>query len=181
LVAKLCTGSGNPNPSPPMVYHAGYGALRHRWRALPASITQGTWCPACARTNASSCRSFSSLQRAEGEAVWHSINVNQRTSPTWRCAAGHQWNATPAKMRRVGRARLAIQIGHSISRAWHPSRVFAYTMCLAQSPRQVSNLRAVSIQEWSSGTDFRLPATLCSGTGFVLSPRAATISPNFPS
>ena len=30
------------------------------------------------------------------------------------------------------------------------------------------------------GTDFRLPATFSSGTGSVLSPRAATITPNFP-
>jgi hypothetical protein len=40
--------------------------------------------------------------------------------------------------------------------------------------------KAVSIQEWSSGTDFRLPATLSRSTGSVASPRAATITPNFP-
>ena len=75
-------------------------SLGHRWRALPASITQGTWCPACAGNQRLKLSELQQLAESIGGGCLAQHYVNKRTSLTWRCAAGHQWSATPAKVRR---------------------------------------------------------------------------------
>ena len=114
------------------------------------------------------------------------VGVRQRTRS--RLVETLQFNELKSSYRKTprppsfgGSEGIVVRIADRVLFGRTPSRAFACTICLSQSPRQVSNLRAVPIQEWSSGTDFRLPATLSSGTGSVPSPRAATITPNFPS
>ena len=68
------------------------------------------------------------------------------------------YRKTPGPPSFGGSEEIVVRIADCVLFA-HPGKAFACTICLSQSPRQVSNLRAVSIQEWSSGTDFRLPAT----------------------
>ena len=71
-----------------------------RWQALPTSIAQGFWCPTCARNQRLTLSQFQDMAASRGGACLSSRYVNERTMLTWRCAEGHQWNATPNKVKR---------------------------------------------------------------------------------
>jgi hypothetical protein len=75
-------------------------ALRHRWHALPTSVRQGTWCPACARNQRLRLSQFRDLADSKGGECLSQAYANERTVLLWRCAAGHRWKAMPAKVKR---------------------------------------------------------------------------------
>ena len=72
----------------------------HRWTATPASVLQGTWCPACARNQRLRLSEFQTLAESRGGTCLSNTYANERTNLRWCCANGHQWNATPAKVKR---------------------------------------------------------------------------------
>lgn len=75
-------------------------ALGHRWQALPASIIQGTWCPVCARNQRFQLSDVQNIAASRGGVCLSPHYVNERTALSWQCAAGHRWNAAPAKVKR---------------------------------------------------------------------------------
>jgi hypothetical protein len=75
-------------------------AIRHRWEATPASVVEGTWCPACARNQKLALSQFQDLAASKGGVCLSDTYLNERTPLRWCCAEGHQWNATPCKLKR---------------------------------------------------------------------------------
>src|ERR1035438_8144767 len=71
----------------------------HRWQALPSSIIQGSWCPTCARNQRLTLSQFQDLAANKGGACLSQTYINERTHLAWRCAEGHRWKATPAKVK----------------------------------------------------------------------------------
>ncbi len=71
----------------------------HRWPALPSSIIQGSWCPTCARNQRLTLAQFQDFAVSKGGACLSQTYINGRTYLAWRCAEGHLWNATPAKVK----------------------------------------------------------------------------------
>lgn len=72
----------------------------HRWQALPTSVVQGTWCPACARNQRLGLPHLQDIAANRGGACLSQAYSNERTALWWRCADGHAWKATPAKVKR---------------------------------------------------------------------------------
>ena len=75
-------------------------ARGHHWQAAPASVVEGTWCPVCARTQRLRLSEFQDLAASRGGACLSNTYENARTPLRWCCAEGHQWNATPNKVKR---------------------------------------------------------------------------------
>ena len=75
-------------------------ALGHNWQALPSSVVQGSWCPACAHNQRLRLSEFQDLAARRGGACLSCAYVNERKQLRWRCAEGHRWNATPEKVKR---------------------------------------------------------------------------------
>ncbi|HWQ09879.1 MAG TPA: hypothetical protein VN436_12245, partial [Holophaga sp.] len=88
---------------------------RHRWRcaeghvwlARPNNVRHGSWCPECSAATRDPIRcsplTLQDLQRfareRQGEclsATW----LGSRQKHRWRCAAGHEWEASPHAVRR---------------------------------------------------------------------------------
>jgi hypothetical protein len=75
-------------------------ARGHQWQALPSSVVQGSWCPACAHNQRLGLSEFHDLAASRGGECLSCTYVNERTHLRWRCAEGHRWNATPEKVKR---------------------------------------------------------------------------------
>ena len=75
-------------------------ARGHHWQALPSSVVQGSWCPACAHNQRLRLSEFQDLAASRGGACLSRTYVNERTHLRWCCAEGHRWNATPEKVKR---------------------------------------------------------------------------------
>ena len=72
----------------------------HRWQAAPSYIVQGTWCPVCARNQRLSLPLFQELAANRGGMCLSETYVNERAALHWRCADGHEWKASPEKIKR---------------------------------------------------------------------------------
>jgi hypothetical protein len=72
----------------------------HIWRAVPTSVMQGTWCPVCARNQRLRLSEFQCLAASRGGKCLSDTYVNERTPLRWCCVFGHEWNATPSKVKR---------------------------------------------------------------------------------
>ena len=74
--------------------------LGHRWQAAPSYVIQGTWCPVCARSQRLGLPLFQELAANRGGMCLSGTYVNERTALHWRCADGHEWKASPEKIKR---------------------------------------------------------------------------------
>ena len=72
----------------------------HRWQAAPSYVAQGTWCPVCARNQRLSLPFFWGIAANRGGICLSETYVNERTALQWRCADGHEWKASPEKIKR---------------------------------------------------------------------------------
>jgi hypothetical protein len=95
-------------------------ALEHRWRAIPASVVQGTWCPVCARNQRLKLSHVQNIAASRGGVCLSQHYVNDRTALSWQCAAGHRWNATSAKVKRGSWCPTCARIGRRSQ--WIPRR-----------------------------------------------------------
>jgi hypothetical protein len=75
-------------------------AKGHSWQAVPASVMEGTWCPVCARNQRLKLSEFLGLAASRGGECLSGTYVNERTPLRWCCVFGHEWNATPEKVKR---------------------------------------------------------------------------------
>lgn len=76
----------------------------HKWKAIPATIKKGGWCPECARAEAGSRRriySISSMQEVAATKGGRCVSQkysNTKTHLEWECLLGHRWKAKPEKI-----------------------------------------------------------------------------------
>lgn len=75
-------------------------AAGHRWRAVPASIRRGSWCPACAGVKRGTIREMREIAESHGGICVSELYVNTATKLCWRCRLGHEWNAAPLHIKR---------------------------------------------------------------------------------
>lgn len=72
----------------------------HIWEAIPSSVKAGTWCPICAQqTRADKLRGnlnrYKEIALTKGGECLSQKYVNVSEKLKWRCAEGHEWEATP--------------------------------------------------------------------------------------
>lgn len=74
-------------------------AAGHVWSAVPYAVAQGSWCPHCnrfkARRNIADMRARARYNGGECLSLEY---VNSGSKLRWRCAAAHEWEATPANV-----------------------------------------------------------------------------------
>ena len=74
----------------------------HQWAATPASIKQGSWCPACTKSGPSAKKTISDMQRAAGKCGGKCLSTTYEGANNkllWQCEKGHQWMAFPKSIR----------------------------------------------------------------------------------
>lgn len=79
----------------------------HEWEAVPDSVkNQGTWCTQCSYDDASKRNRLQNgltvlreLAHARGGECLSSEYINTQTKYRWRCANGHEWDASAGKVR----------------------------------------------------------------------------------
>lgn len=76
-------------------------AAFHRFEQCPEDLQRNHWCPACGIQQAAAKRRTTSVARLQkllakhGGVVVSPNYINQKTPLTFRCAAGHEWDAMP--------------------------------------------------------------------------------------
>ncbi|MHA1784097.1 MAG: zinc-ribbon domain-containing protein [Candidatus Helarchaeota archaeon] len=79
----------------------------HVWQATPQHVKQGSWCPTCTRKISSfstrskiTIKDMHELARQRGGTCLSTKYKNARVKLTWQCGKGHEWEATPERVRR---------------------------------------------------------------------------------
>ena len=85
------------NSVTPLLWQCGLG---HRWKAVPASIRKGSWCPECAGVKRGTIQEMREIAESRGGICVSELYVNTATKLRWRCRAGHEWNAAPLHIKR---------------------------------------------------------------------------------
>jgi hypothetical protein len=85
------------NSVTPLLWQCGVG---HKWKAVPASIRKGSWCPACAGVKRGTLQEMRGIAESRGGSCISAVYVNTATKLCWRCRAGHEWNAAPLHIKR---------------------------------------------------------------------------------
>ena len=68
----------------------------HEWEATPNSVkNRDSWCPACVGLLPLTIEEMQALAQAHDGVCVSTSYVNTRTKLRWRCAEGHEWDATP--------------------------------------------------------------------------------------
>lgn len=75
-------------------------ALGHVWRARPASVCEGSWCPRCAGRRSAPLGELRALAVERGGRCLSEEYVNPSTRLRWRCGRGHVWEASATSVRR---------------------------------------------------------------------------------
>ena len=79
----------------------------HEWEATPNNVKNGRWCPRCgiarrASGRADTIEQMQALAKKRGGKCLSTVYVNQSTKLRWRCAEGHEWEATPNSVKNIG-------------------------------------------------------------------------------
>jgi len=72
----------------------------HRWRAIPRTVSAGSWCPTCARNQRLTLEEFQALAHRRGGKCLSDEYRNEETKLMWQCAAGHKWFANPGGVKK---------------------------------------------------------------------------------
>jgi hypothetical protein len=75
-------------------------AAGHRWKAVPSSVKQGSWCPYCAGTMRGTLTELQRVAEARGGRCLATRYVNTQTKVSWECDKGHRWQALPTHVKR---------------------------------------------------------------------------------
>jgi len=75
-------------------------AKGHQWKASPGNIKSGKWCPFCSGRARLTIEEMRDIAKARGGKCLSKTYKNNKTKLLWECSAGHQWNATPDKLKR---------------------------------------------------------------------------------
>ncbi|NVM52853.1 MAG: zinc-ribbon domain-containing protein [Candidatus Helarchaeota archaeon] len=73
---------------------------RHEWKATPANIKSGKWCPKCANKRKGiyhklTIEEMQEIARQSGGKCISPQYFNVETNLEWQCKEGHQWKARP--------------------------------------------------------------------------------------
>jgi len=71
----------------------------HKWRATPAHIKQGEWCPQCAGNVPLTLEEMQKIAKEHGGECLSKIYINYYAKLLWKCAKGHQWKTAPANIK----------------------------------------------------------------------------------
>lgn len=73
----------------------------HEWDAVPGSVQQGSWCPACAGrfSPVDALLNLQEIAQAKGGCCLSDHYVEGGIKLSWRCAVGHEWDAAPNNIR----------------------------------------------------------------------------------
>ena len=71
----------------------------HQWEAQPSHIKTGTWCPYCNRNVKLTIEEMQKIAKSRGGKCLSDVYINANTKLLWECAEGHQWHATPSKIK----------------------------------------------------------------------------------
>jgi hypothetical protein len=75
----------------------------HKWKAMPHSIQQGSWCPECVHhSQRLSIERMRQLATAKVGLCLSDEYINSSSNLQWQCSSGHRWSATPATVRDGG-------------------------------------------------------------------------------
>ena len=74
-------------------------AAGHEWRAVPVDVKRGSWCPYCARTVRLTLQELQAEANRRGGRCLSRMYANAEKHLRWKCAVGHEWEATPASIR----------------------------------------------------------------------------------
>lgn len=66
----------------------------HRWKAIPDSVINGTWCPKCASRAPPTNEEIQALAKSRGGICLSESYKGYKELLSWRCEKGHEWNAT---------------------------------------------------------------------------------------
>ena len=72
---------------------------RHVWRAAPAGIKQGSWCPVCARKARGTIEEMRQMAGNRGGKCLSTHYINNSTKLEWQCSKGHRWAAIPTNVK----------------------------------------------------------------------------------
>lgn len=72
-------------------------AENHEWKATPAHIAMGGWCPRChGRNNPRTLTQMKALAVLRGGECLSKVYRRNEVKLKWRCAEGHVWSAAPS-------------------------------------------------------------------------------------
>ena len=91
-----CLSSAYVNPRTRLLWECAKG---HRWKAVPNSIQQGTWCPVCSGNLTLTIEDMQHLAAERGGKCLSDVYLSNRRKLLWQCAEGHQWQAVPGNIR----------------------------------------------------------------------------------
>lgn len=80
-----------------MMFECGEG---HRWETTAVVVLKGSWCPQCRYRPPDTVARLKAIARERGGRCLSDVYVPTPPGMRWRCASGHEWNATPAHVRR---------------------------------------------------------------------------------
>jgi hypothetical protein len=88
----LCLSDEYVNSSAHLLWQCSRG---HQWKASPANIKGGTWCPHCSKNAKLTIEDVHRLAEMRGGRCLSDKYVNANTRLLWQCNEGHQWQAVP--------------------------------------------------------------------------------------
>lgn len=71
----------------------------HEWLSIPNNIHKGSWCPYCYGNVLSDIEPLRKIAKDHGGECLSAEYVNSHTKLKWRCAEGHEWEASPTNIR----------------------------------------------------------------------------------
>jgi len=96
-----CLSKEYTNTHTKLLWECKYG---HQWEAVPSSTKQGHWCPICRRKEAGKKQRLTIEEMHQiakdrkGKCLSHKY-IDGKTKLLWECEHGHQWEATPNKVK----------------------------------------------------------------------------------
>jgi hypothetical protein len=69
----------------------------HKWKAIPAYIKRGSWCPYC-NGFIKTIEDMQEFARKKGGKCLSKKHIGALTKLKWKCEQGHIWEATPASI-----------------------------------------------------------------------------------
>ena len=72
----------------------------NEWWATPNNIKGGKWCPKCGGTQKYTLEDMKKLAKKKGGVCLSKEYIDVKSKLKWRCAEGHEWEATPDKILR---------------------------------------------------------------------------------
>jgi len=71
----------------------------HQWEAKPADIKAKTWCPICGGTKKLNIKEMHEIAKSRKGKCISNEYKNSSAKLIWQCSRGHQWEATPSKVK----------------------------------------------------------------------------------